>query len=209
MVLLCKFIKKQKCWWLRGKISTTVQIHGNTIVFHHVHEVPQVDTQCFFLQVRRQRSHSGFLKQFPGEIKPAAAFCLCIFNARRTRRSGKRRSCSGASSSCWRAIKRRPCSGASSLCWRAREDHAAERQVYVGGQEKIMQRSIKFMLEGKRRSCSGVSSWVVITPPPHPFPETPEIHQEDSRGRSRDSQTSSSVGPRRTLRLEGHRNMNM
>ena len=72
----------------RTKCAYCCKSMATTIVSDYCHEAGQVDTQPFFvLQVQRQRSHSGFLKQFPGEIKPAAAFCLCIFNARRTLRS--------------------------------------------------------------------------------------------------------------------------
>ena len=54
--------------------------------------------------------------------------------------------------------KRRSSSGASSTCSTAREDPPAEHQVHVQRQEKILQRSIKYMFNSKRRSSSGASS---------------------------------------------------
>ena len=54
--------------------------------------------------------------------------------------------------------KGRSPSGASSTCSTAREDPPAEHQVHVQRQEKIPQRSIKYMFNGKRRSSSGASS---------------------------------------------------
>ena len=54
--------------------------------------------------------------------------------------------------------KRRSSSGASSTCSTAREHPPAEHQVHVQRQEKILQRSIKYMFNGKRTSSSGASS---------------------------------------------------
>ena len=60
-----------------------IEMAANMIIFNKDHRLPELDTQPFLLS-RRHRSQRGFLKHFAGEIEPAAALSLCIFNARRT-----------------------------------------------------------------------------------------------------------------------------